>query len=37
MQPLSAAELCQLLHMAVQGGGGGGGGRGGQPAAQQPL
>src|SRR6266403_4143862 len=28
-QPLSAADLCMLLHMAIQGGGGGGSGRGG--------
>ncbi len=37
-QPLSAADLHTLLHMAVRGGGGGGsGGGGGAPPAQQPL
>ncbi len=37
-QPLSAAELHILLHMAIRGDGGGGGRGGGQPAAaQQPL
>jgi len=38
-QPLSAAKLCMLLHIAVRGSGGGGSGGGGgpPPAAQQAL